>query len=115
MYSPTDVAFVTPESSVEKVLTLDEYRDAIIRGGSKRGWTFEEVGPGHLLGNIAVRAKHFATVDITFDTTSYSIAHKSSQNLNYNEKRSEIHPNFNNWLEVLEDEIQAEIAAMKTR
>ena len=92
---------------------MEDYKNAIIRGGSRRGWTFEDRGPGHLEGNIAVRGKHFASVDIMFDTKRYSIAHKSSQNLNYNASRGEIHPNYNSWVRLLEQEIQAEIAQAK--
>ena len=112
IYNPSDVAFTIPTSS-SKALTLEEYKNAIIRGGSRRGWTFEEEGPGHLVGSVAVRGKHFATVDIVFDTSRYSITYKSSQNLNYNASRGEIHPNYNSWIRLLEQEIQAEIAQAK--
>jgi len=113
IYSPSDIAFALPPSSVEKVLTLNDYKDAIIRGGSKRNWTFEDAGPGHLIGNVAVRNKHFATVDVYFDTESFSISHKSSTNLNYNAGRGEIHPNYNSWIMNLQNDIQAEITHMK--
>jgi hypothetical protein len=113
MYSPSDIAFAVPPTTVKKVLTMEDYKNAIILGGSQRGWTFEEAGPGHLVGNLAVRNKHFATVDVYFDTKSYSISHKSSQNLNYNAGRNEIHPNYNSWIRNLESEIQAQITQMQ--
>lgn len=111
IYNPEDVAFATaPEP---KALTLDDYRDAIIRAGAKRGWGFTEEAPGHLVGNVAVRAKHFATVDVLFDTQAFTIRHKSSRNLNYNADRGEIHPNYNSWISNLQQDIQAEITLMK--
>jgi len=113
MYSPSDIAFAKPPTSVQKALTMEDYKNAIIRGGSKRTWTFQEEGPGHLVGNVAVRNKHFATVDVLFDTESFTISYKSSQNLNYNASRKEIHPNYNAWIQILQDEIQAEITQMK--
>lgn len=113
IYNASDVAFTIPPTSSQKELTLDDYKDAIIRGGARRGWTFEDAGPGHLIGNVAVRNKHFATVDIVFDTKEYSIVYKSSQNLNYNAGRGEIHPNYNSWIRNLEQEIQTEIVTMK--
>jgi len=113
MYSPSDIAFATPPTSAVKMLTIDDYKNAIIRGGSKRGWTFQDEGPGHLVGNVAVRNKHFATVDVFFDTENFTIAYKSSQNLNYNASRGEIHPNYNSWIQNLQNDIQAEITQMK--
>ncbi len=113
MYSPSDIAFAAPPATVVKVLTMDDYKNAIIRGGSKRGWTFQDAGPGHLVGDVAVRNKHFATVDIHFDTESISISYKSSRNLNYNAGRNEIHPNYNAWVEHLLTDIQDEITRMK--
>jgi hypothetical protein len=113
LYNATDIAFTAPPTSVTRVLTMDDYKDAIIRGGAKRKWTFEDGGPGHLIASVGVRGKHFATVDIVFDTEGFSITHKSSQNLNYNAGRNEIHPNYNSWIHLLQDEIQAEITLLK--
>jgi hypothetical protein len=113
IYNPSDIVFATPPTSVEKVLTVDDYKNAIIRGGAKRGWTFQEVAEGHLIGDVIVRNKHFATVDIYFDTESFSISYKSSRNLNYNAGRGEIHPNYNSWISNLQNDIQAEITLMK--
>ncbi len=113
LYSPSDIAFAEPPTTVKKVLTMEDYKNAIIVGGSQRGWTFQEEGPGHLVGSLAVRNKHFATVDVRFDTASFSISYRSSQNLNYNAGRNEIHPNYNSWVRNLQDDIQAQITRMK--
>ena len=113
LYEASDISFSSPPTSVKRVLTIEDYKDAIIRGGSKRGWTFEDGGPGHLVGTVGVRGKHFATVDIVFDTESFSITHKSSTNLNYNASSRVIHPNYNTWVHNLESDIQAEITRLK--
>ncbi|HUS54707.1 MAG TPA: hypothetical protein VMY41_11980 [Thermohalobaculum sp.] len=113
MCSPSDIAFSEPPTTVQKVLTLEDYKNAIIRGGGKRGWTFEDGGPGHLIGSVAVRNKHFATVDVLFDTDAFTILYKSSQNLDYDASRNVIHKNYNAWIHNLEGEIQAEITQMK--
>lgn len=121
MYSPADIAFAEPSASVEKVLTMEDYKNAILRGGKnaflwgelQRGWDFEEEGPGHLVASVAVRDKHFVTVDVRFDTSSFSISYKSSRNMNYNAGRSEIHPKYNRWVQALQDAIQAEITRTK--
>lgn len=113
IYNAEDVAFASPPAATPRTFTLDDYKNAIIRAGAKRGWTFEEVEPGHLIGNVAVRNKHFATVDVIYDTNDFSILYKDSRNLNYNASRKEIHPNYNSWVSNLQKDIQAEIAAMK--
>ena len=114
MYSPSDIAFAEPPTTVKKVLTMEDYKNAIIVGGSQRGWTFQDEGPGHLVGSLAARNKHFATVDVYFDTQKFSISYKSSQNLNYNRfGRGEIHPFYNNWVKNLQSDIQAQISQMK--
>jgi hypothetical protein len=113
LYDASGVAFTTPPTSVKRVLTMDDYKDAIIRGGAKRSWTFEDGGPGHLIGTVNVRGKHSATVDIVFDTESFSITHKASRNLNYDASTRTIHPNYNSWVHLLESEIQSEITQMK--
>ena len=113
MYSPTDIAFAESLTTSSKVLTMEDYKNAIILGGGQRGWTFQDEAPGHLVGKVAVRNKHFATVDVYFDTTSFSISYKSSQNLNYHAGRNEIHPNYNSWIRNLQDDIQAQITQMK--
>ena len=111
IYNANDVPFPTP---VQRALTMDDYRGAIIRAGTKRGWSFRDEGPGHLVGDVAVRAKHFATVDVTFDTEKFSITYRDSRNLNYDGSRGEIHPNYNSWVNNLQADIQSEIALLRS-
>lgn len=111
LYNATDLTFAQP--ATQATLSLEDYKKAIIRAGAKRNWSFEEAGPGHLIGSVAVRAKHFATVDVTFDTEQFSITYNNSRNLNYNAGRNEIHPNYNTWVKNLQKDIQAEITRLK--
>lgn len=111
IYNATDLAFAQP--ATQAALTLEDYKKAIIRAGAKRNWTFEEEAPGHLVGSVAVRAKHFATVDVMFDTEKFSITYKNSRNLNYSASRNEIHPNYNAWVQNLQKDIQSEITRLK--
>ena len=48
-----------------------------------------------------------------FDTEKFSIAYKSSQNLNHDASRGEIHPNYNTWVQNLQRDIQTEIALLR--
>ena len=90
-------------------LTLGKIERSIVRVGANRGWTFERIGPGHLIGKVNVRGKHFAEVDVFFDRERFSILHKSSRNLNYDAATNVIHPNYNAWIGNLEKDIQKEI------
>lgn len=113
LHNPTGVAFAEPAVAGTPRLTLEDYENAIIRAGANRGWSFEEEAPGHLIGNVAVRGKHFATVDVLFDTEQFSIEHRDSRNLNYNPATGQIHPNYNSWVGNLQQDIQAEIVRME--
>lgn len=94
-------------------LTLEDYEKAIVKAGSKRGWLFSRVAPGHLVGTVEVRGKHKAVVDVMFDTKTFSILYKDSSHLNYDPATKKIHPNYNSWVKLLEQDIRAEIQALK--
>jgi hypothetical protein len=113
VYNPTDVAYA-PAATQTRALSRNDYKNAIIRAGTQRGWTFQDAGPGHLVGNIAVRGKHFATVDVFYDTEEFTINYKDSRNLEYDPATGKIHSNYNSWVTNLQQEIQAEVTRLET-
>ena len=112
VYNVTDMAY-SPVTA-NRSLSRSDYKNAIVRAGAQRGWTFQDAGPGHLIGNLAVRGKHFATVDIFYDTESFTINYKDSRNLEYDPATRQIHPNYNSWVERLQQDIQAEVIRLQT-
>jgi hypothetical protein len=112
VYNATDVAYSPAVATTS--LSRADYKNAIIRAGTQRGWTFQDAGPGHLIGNLAVRGKHFATVDVLYDTESFTINYRDSRNLEYDPATRQIHPNYNSWVQNLQQEIQAEVTRMET-
>jgi len=106
-------AFVTPAVSSPRVLTADDYKNAIIRAGANRGWSFAEESPGNLIGTINIRSKHSAKVRVLFDQTAFSILYIDSSQLNYDAETGQIHPNYNKWVLNLRRDIQAEITRTK--
>lgn len=90
-------------------ITMEQVKDAIIRAGSGLGWHMRPVEPGHMIGTLSVRS-HMAKVDITYDTDSYDITYKDSSNLN--KKGDKIHPNYNGWIQNLDNSIQNNIAML---
>ncbi|MEL6476510.1 MAG: hypothetical protein AAFR17_04220 [Pseudomonadota bacterium] len=108
-----DQPFAAAASS--RAPALGTVEKAIIRAGANRGWVFNREAPGHLIGNINVRGKHFAEIDVFFDREQFSILHKSSRNLNYDPAANVIHPNYNSWVTLLEQDVQKEIQLARTR
>jgi hypothetical protein len=81
---------------------------AIKMAGLRYGWEMEETGPGLMTGTLHLR-DHVAVVSIKYDTTSYEIDYKESQNLLHNAKRNTIHDNYNRWVNNLGEEIRVQL------
>lgn len=86
-----------------------EAASTMIQGaGASLGWQMQDMEPGHIVGRLPIRT-HLAVVDINFDTQRYSIQYKDSNNLKYN--GTEIHSNYNGWIENLQNAITARSAS----
>ena len=86
--------------------SMQDIQSAIVRAGDKLGWVMRVVKPGEIEGRLALRT-HVAVVSIPYTQKSYSIVYKSSENLN--QQGSEIHSNYNGWVQNLERRINAEL------
>lgn len=93
-------------SSSQKPHTMNDVKNAIIRGGYDRGWQMSDVAPGHLVATLNLRA-HQAIVDITYTPENYSINYKDSTNLKH--KGNTIHSNYNGWIKNLAASINFEL------
>jgi hypothetical protein len=87
---------------------VEEVKQAIISACRKRGWTPTITGANQITASITVRSKHSAEVEISYTEKDYSIIYKSSQELDYNEKKRKIHRNYNKWVAMLSSSIQRE-------
>jgi len=87
--------------------TMEQVRQAIIAGGTSKGWIMQETKPGVVHGTLKART-HQADIDVTYTTTSYSIDYVSSVDLDY--KNGMIHRNYNKWIEYLNAAIQAQLS-----
>lgn len=86
-----------------------DIKKAIIRAGAGLGWNMKAKKTGHIVGTLFLR-KHVATVDITYTKNTYSIMYKDSQNLDYD--GTNIHKNYNGWVQNLNRQIQAQLSAI---
>ena len=97
-----------PVTASEKA-TAEDVKKAILSAGAGLGWQMKEVEPGHIVGNLFLR-KHHAVVDIPYSKDSYSINYKDSSELNYD--GTNIHSNYNGWIQHLDRAIQARLSLL---
>lgn len=82
--------------------TLAQRADQIRRAGAGLGWVMQSDGPGRMRGVLNLRS-HQAVVEIPYDQQRFTIRHAASTNLNYDGTR--IHPNYNTWVQNLQQAI----------
>jgi len=77
--------------------------------GASLGWQMVTQGPGAMEATLMLRT-HRAVVDIKYDTKTYSIKYKDSSNLQYD--GTNIHKNYNGWVQNLDKAIRASLSAL---
>lgn len=105
VYNVQDAAIATGATNA----SMENVQKAIIRAGSSLGWNMKPAGNGAMIGTLQLR-KHVAVVDIRYSTQTYSILYKESQNLDYD--GTNIHSNYNGWIQNLNRAIQTQLATM---
>ena len=91
--------------------TLEEVTGAIMRAGPAKSWQMTLVRPGLIEAKRSWSSgKHSIVVNVTYDTSRYSIEYKSSQNLKARGKS--IHWAYNREVNRLNDEIQRETSKL---
>lgn len=89
--------------------SADDVKKAIIRAGAGLGWIMKEKKSGLISGTLYLRT-HVAIIDIRYTKKAYSITYKDSQNLDYD--GTNIHKNYNGWVQNLNRQIQAQLSAL---
>lgn len=98
------------QTATGKELTLEQVQKAIIDAGIKQTWIMTPVKLGEMLGEYNVQS-HQIHVLIPYTTKNYSILYKDSSNLRYDPDKRTIHVNYQKWIERLDNEIKARLAA----
>ena len=96
-----------------KDLALQQVTKAVVLAGMGLKWEMDVAEPGHIVGTLNLRG-HQAVVDVTYSTSTYSITYKSSRNLiqiDGNGRPFGIHPNYNGWIENLDNAIRTQVIA----
>lgn len=107
IYNVESAPIILPQG--KKQPTMTEVNTAIMRAGTRLGWTMQPEGPGRLSGRIAVR-KHTAAIDVEHTTKSYTIKYRDSTNLDATDGK--IHRNYNGWIQNLEKAIRSELTLL---
>ena len=89
-----------------KQATTDDVKMAILRAGGNLGWQMTQTGPGLINARIALRG-HTASVDVNYNTKTYTITYRDSTNLDAS--GGQIHKNYNGWIENLDRDIRAQL------
>ena len=101
IYNVQTASFANPAANV----ALDERGRQIKRAGAALGWQMVDESPGVIRATISLRT-HRAVAEIRYDQAQFSIRYVDSVNLNYD--GSNIHPNYNGWIQRLEQTILAQ-------
>jgi hypothetical protein len=75
----------------------------------ERGWQVAARRPGAVDAFIAVR-QHRADITVSYTQTSYSIAYRGSEGLDY--RGGKIHRNYNRWIANLNTDIQRTLGSL---
>jgi len=84
--------------------TLAQVQKAVFAGLAAKGWTASLAAPGKAHAYIQ-KSDWRCEIDVTFNTTTYSITYSNSEHLDYDPKKKVIHRNFNRWLQLLQQQI----------
>lgn len=97
-----------------KELTIQQVTKAIVVAGMGLKWKMIVSEPGHIVGTLNLRS-HQAVVDILYNTKIYNITYKDSRNLKQSDEngRKGIHPNYNGWIQNLDNAIRTQIVAVE--
>ena len=106
-----NVQDATIVSATGKQVTMEQFKQAVVRAGAALGWSMKSVSDGHIVGTLYLR-DHMAQVDINYTTSAYSINYKDSSNLKYNAEDNSIHSNYNGWVQNLQRNIQAQMSLL---
>ncbi len=106
LFTPPPILLQEPRSDIH---------DAILRAMVHRGWRPTNDEPGKITAQVLVRGRHKATVDVLYGNDKVEFAYVSSENLDYrNEGGAQtIHKNYNTWVQLLRDDIEAQLVLSK--
>ena len=110
--APTPVMNIDDAAVVanKPAVTQEDVGKAIIRAGAALNMQMVIVRPGVINATYAPRGDFSAVMEIRYTAQKYSIHYKDSQNLNYD--GTNIHRNYNGWVQNLDRNIKAQLSTL---
>ena len=96
-----------------QAVTLKLVQGAVISGLVAKGWTPTVVSDHEVHGTLT-RPDWRCEIDVTFDTSNYTIKYAASEHLDYNAEKGLIHRNYNHWITLLRQQIDAALLKSTT-
>src|SRR5688572_13181937 len=99
-----------PPIAVPESLAEEDVASAIKGALVARGWTIMKQRPGRIDATLFLR-KHVANIEIAYDREQIVVGYKSSENLDYAERRGRrlIHDNYLGWIQNLVNDIRRHV------
>lgn len=94
----------------QKRMSINKIERAIRNGAGRKGWDARKIRNGLIVATILVRNKYFVAVNINYNAYGYKISYKNSRNMKYNPADNSIHPSYNKWVRLLQDNINYELS-----
>jgi len=94
----------------QKRMSMNKIARAIRDGANRKGWDARKIRNGLIVASILVRNKYFVAVNINYNSYGYKIHYKNSRNMKYNPANNSIHPSYNKWVRLLQDNINYELS-----
>ncbi len=94
----------------QKRMSTHKIARAIRDGANRKGWNIRKVRNGLMVASILVRNKYFVAVNINYNAYGYKISYKNSRNMKYNPADNSIHPSYNKWVRLLQENINYELS-----
>ncbi len=94
----------------QKRVSTNKIARAIRDGAQRKGWDIRKIRNGLMVATILVRNKYFVAVNINYNAYGYKISYKNSRNMKYNPADNSIHPSYNKWVRLLQENINYELS-----
>ncbi len=88
---------VSNQYPVRSGLTLAKVETAISKAAVDRGWIKKTIDANSMELTLNLRS-HQVVIDVKYDTNTYEMIYKSSQNMDYNPEKNTIHKKYSMWL-----------------
>jgi hypothetical protein len=97
-----------PVSQIANTPTLAQVDKAVKDSLIGRSWIPQKVSSNVYLGTYK-KGDLMAKIKVTFNTSTFTINHLDSRNLDYDGSDESIHPTYNKWIQRLEADIRKRV------